>query len=128
MSNSIDDRRAHPRFSAQLELQGTPEQGGTVARMVADNLSLGGLYCTSTQDYPEMTRLAVNLVLPRIEPGADEARPLDLEAVVVRREEMDSNCSGDTRFKLALFFTKMNDESRSRLADYLQTADEHQQA
>ncbi len=113
MTESSGERRNHPRYSTSLELQGTPQDGGVVARMVADNLSVGGLYCTSTVDFPEMTRLAVRLMVPR----KGETHPLDVEAVVVRRRPVPSS-NGNPRYELALLFTNLDDivrESISRL-------------
>ena len=85
------ERRAHPRHEATLDLQGTPGDGGVVCRMVARNLSLGGLYCTSSTDFPEMTRLAVRLQLPRKGVSDAGTEPVELEAVVVRREELTAS-------------------------------------
>ena len=82
--------------------------------IVAVILTLGGLYCSSSKDYPEMTRLAVRLQLP----SAPAPEPIDVEAVVVRREKLAS-VSGNGRYELALFFTKMTDDARDTLARYL---------
>lgn len=92
-----------------------------MARVVANNVSLGGLYCTSNADFPEMTRLAVRLLLPHRVDGADETQPLDLEAVVVRREELTPSTSGETRVRLGLFFTNVDDSARSRISRFLDT-------
>jgi hypothetical protein len=86
--------------------------------MALKNLSLGGLYCTSTTDFPEMTRLAVRLVLP--ERGTECGAPLDVEAVVVRRRALGSGgTAGNGRYELALFFSSMSDHQRERLARFL---------
>lgn len=111
------ERRAHPRHEASLELQGTSAKGDVVARMVASNLSIGGLYCTSTTDFPEMTRLAVRLLLARN--GA--VKPVDAEAVVVRREEVAS--LGEPRYELALFFTSIDAAAREEVARFLEHHD-----
>ena len=118
MSESSRDRRIYPRYSTNLEVQGTPHEGGVVARMVADNLSVGGLYCTSTVDFPEMTRLAVRLMLPVPQNGATVTVPVEFEAVVVRREKL-SGCNGDTKYKLALFFTNVDTNAKDSLTRYL---------
>jgi hypothetical protein len=119
---SAEDRRAHPRHTTELDLQGTPQPGGVVARMVARNLSLGGLYCTSTTDFAEMTRLAVRLMLPPFDGNSGrEPEPVDVEAVVVRREERRSN--GRLRYELALFFTNVEQPARDRLRRYLDDQD-----
>jgi len=82
--------------------------------MVASDLSLGGLHCSSSRDYPEMTRLAVRLMLP----NGSRVDVLDVDAVVVRRMELPS-VSGAPRFELGLFFTGLSDDARSRLARFL---------
>ena len=120
MNESPRDRRIYPRYSTNLEVQGTPDDGGVVARMVADNLSVGGLYCTSTVDFPEMTRLAVRLMLPVPQNGATTTVPVELEAVVVRREELPAS-NGDARYKLALFFTNVETTAKESLTRYLHT-------
>ena len=86
----------------------------THARMIASDLSLGGLHCTSSHDYPEMTRLAVRLQLP----NGGKVETLDVQAVVVRRSALAS-LSVTARFELGLFFTGMSDEARESLAQFL---------
>ena len=113
---TIAERRAHPRFQMKIELQGTPEDGGVVARMVTSDLSVGGVHCISTTDFPEMTRLAVRLLLPMKQGG--NAVPLEVEAVVVRRKTFES-VTGDPRYELALFFTNMENGDRDMLTRYL---------
>ena len=115
-SDAVDERRVHERVAATLEMQGTPEDGGVVARMVTSNLSLGGLHCVSTANYPEMTRLAVRLMLPL--QSCNESEPIDLEAVVVRQQELQS-ASGEPRYEMALFFTGLDNGDKKRLARYL---------
>jgi hypothetical protein len=118
LSSIHTERRTHQRIETDLELQGSPEKGGAVARMNANNLSLGGLQCTSAAGFPEMTRLAVRMMLPAAHSG--EPEPLDLEAVVVRCEEADESRSGDARYKLALFFTRVDDIVRERLTEFIE--------
>ncbi len=113
---SVKERRVHERHAINVNLQGTPDQGGVVARMVASNLSLGGLYCTSNTDFPEMTRLAVRLMLP-IDHSETESEPVDLEAVVVRREQSRSS-NGQPRYDFALYFTNVDPSAHDQLKRY----------
>ena len=110
MSRSTSERRSHARFPHTFVVEGPAEPDGSVARMTASDLSLGGMYCSSSRDYPEMTRLAVRLCL--------DAESVAAEAVVVRREQRPSS-SGNGRYELALFFTSMSDEARETLARFL---------
>lgn len=114
MKNPTAERRAHARFPKTVSLEGTAPESGDLARMVASDLSLGGLYCTSTSDYPELTRLAVRMNLE--DNGA--SHPLDIDAVVVRRKELNSS-TGKPRFELALFFPSLDDDQRERIARFL---------
>ena len=114
MTPSTVERRSHARFPHQIEIEGPQDGQGTVARMVASDLSLGGLHCSSSRDYPEMTRLAVRLLLP----DGKRVDTIDVEAVVVRRVELPS-ASGAPRFELGLFFTGLTDHARSSLARFL---------
>ena len=117
MSKVTTERRAHARYPRRLELESTLPAEGKVARMVANNLSLGGLYCTSPVGYDEMTRLGVRLMLPSENaPGTTD--PLDIEAVVVRRRELASSTDGP-RYELALFFPAITEGQRRRLERYL---------
>ena len=121
MSENGTERRTHYRLDANVELQGTPEQGGEPAKMVTSNLSLGGLYCTSAADFPEMTRLAVRLMLPAKPGNGDATQTLVVEAVVVRRKELHTN-SEPPRYELGLFFTGVSDDARERLSRFLSAA------
>ena len=118
MSKTGTERRKHYRLDASVELQGTAKQGGVPAKMVTSNLSMGGMYCTSAADFPEMTRLAVRLLLPSRQAGGDATELLDLDAVVVRRKELRMN-SEPPRYELGLFFTNVSDDAREQLSRYL---------
>ncbi len=111
------ERRAHARFDRAIDIHPPEEHAGTLARMVSRNLSLGGLQCVSPDPIPEMTRLAVRLMIPDGE-GGNGPEPLDVEAVVVRSEEVPS-ATRDARYELGLFFTSMSDGARERLARFL---------
>lgn len=114
MSDPNSERRAHERIDRTIEFEGFHSEQNAVARMVASNLSLGGVYCTSCTDFPEMTRLGVKMALP-------ENGSLDVEAVVVRRRALPSPSGGDARFELALFFTGIDEEQKALLKGYLQS-------
>jgi hypothetical protein len=118
VSKTTVERRTSPRKTGSFEVHGRAE-AGELARMTARDLSLGGLYCTSSADFAEMTRLEVTLLLPDPQGGASQ--PLDLQAVVVRRKEVNGAASGRPRFELALFFHALTENQRSRLASFLES-------
>jgi PilZ domain len=115
VSKTTVERRTSPRKTRTFEVHGRAD-AGELARMTARDLSLGGLYCTSSADFAEMTRLAVTLMLPD-----GEAHPLDLQAVVVRRKEVHGAATGRPLFELALFFHALTDPQRTRLASFLES-------
>ncbi len=118
MGSSQGERRAHPRRRVQFEIEGAARGRSTLARMTAQDLSLGGLHCRSDVDFPEMTRLAVRLLLPS--PNDGHLHPVDLEAVVVRRRAVNR---GATRhYELALYFTHLSADARERLARFVGAA------
>jgi hypothetical protein len=96
-----------------IEIEGIHDS--STARLIATNLSLGGVYCTSDRDFPEMTRLAVRLFLPEKHADARDAA-LDVDAVVVRREKAERDPGA---FELALLFTSLSEQQRDRLARFL---------
>lgn len=114
MTPTTVERRSHARFSHRIDIEGPPDGQGTAARMIASDLSMGGLHCSSSHDYPEMTRLAVRLQLP----NGTRTETLDVQAVVVRRTELASS-SGAPRFELGLFFTAMSEDAKTSLASFL---------
>ena len=117
MGREVAERRVNPRVSAVFDIQGTPGDGGVVARMVGADLSLGGLRCTSTADFAEMTQVAVRLLLPI--DGDGQSEPVDVNAVVVRSSEIASATRDESRFELALFFTGLEDDAKDRIARFL---------
>jgi hypothetical protein len=50
-----------------------------------------------------------------------QADPLDLDAVVVRRKEVNGSATGRPRFELALFFHALTEAQRNRLASFLES-------
>lgn len=116
MTTRRAERRAHARYPRTFDV--AARNDGTLARMEAQDLSLGGLSCASPTDFPEMTRLGVTLMLPSGNGKPGEPTSLDVEAVVVRRRKLDS-VTGSPRFELALFFTRMSDTQRETLARFI---------
>ncbi len=120
MSPRGQEKRKHDRVSRPLTLQTISAEYGTI-EMEISNLSLGGAYCLSTREIPAMTQLRLNIFLPSSD--GHEARlhfPIDVEAVVVRAEDVNGN-GGDPAWRLALFFSRMAEQDREVLARYLRS-------
>jgi hypothetical protein len=58
------ERRSHARFSHQFEIEGPQNDNGTDHGSQGRQRPLAGASLFVEQDYPEMTRLAVRLMLP----------------------------------------------------------------
>lgn len=118
MSPRGQEKRKHGRVSPNLTLQTIGSEYGTI-EMEISNLSLGGAYCLSSREIPAMTQLHLNIFLPSSD--GHEARlhnPLEVEAVVVRAEDANGH-GGDPAWRLALFFSRMDEHDREILAQYL---------
>jgi len=86
------------------------------------DLSADGLSCTAPAFLPLMTKLAVSLVLPGQRPAAADPENgqgmVSGEAVVVRTEP-PAPVDGKATYRVALFFSRMDDADRRRLLDFL---------
>ena len=120
MSPRGQEKRRHDRVSPNLTLQTIGSEYGTI-EMEISNLSLGGAYCLSSKETPAMTRLRLNIFLPSTD--GHDARlhfPIDVEAVVVRAEDVNGH-GGDQAWRLALFFSRIAEQDRQALARYLRS-------
>ena len=116
------ERRAHERFDQTFTFETGELDDGRKVKLIANNLSLGGVHCTSDVGFQEMSRLAVRLELPTpttTPTDSSAMSALDLEAIVVRTEEVTLP-DGNNKFELALLFNNLGDEQRKRLARYLE--------
>lgn len=86
------------------------------------DLSAGGLSCTAPAFLPLMTKMAISLVLPdptRPRTGdGDGHETINGEAVVVRTEPA-APVEGQATYRVALFFSRMDEADRQRLLDFL---------
>jgi len=118
MSQSNDKRR-HPRVASRIRVRSSSREA---VELETIDLSAGGLSCTAPAFLPPMTRLALSLVLPNAAPSsADEEtgdETVSGEAVVVRTEP-PAPVDGKTSYRVALFFSRMDDADRKRLAGFL---------
>lgn len=110
------EKRSHPRISSRV-----PVRSGDPAdrlEMESLNLSLEGVYCTTSKYLPVMTKLRVTLQLPAAA-GLNRGThaEIEAEAVVVRVDPGEDADAG--KYNVALFFSKMDGEDRIRLAEYL---------
>lgn len=76
-----------------------------------DNISANGVLCHTVKPVPLMTRMRIALELPR-----PWERRVDAEGIVVR---CDPDEQGDDNFKVAILFTKLDDEDHAAIREYV---------
>ena len=111
-----DEKRRDPRVTQRLLVR-TQDAGGVELETI--NLSAGGLFCTSPSFLAPMTRMALALTLPTT-PGNPVA-VVEGEAVVVRTEPSAATPAHQGRYRIALFFSRMHDDHRQVLRQFLQS-------
>ena len=85
------------------------------------DLSAGGFSCTAPAFLPLMTKMAISLVLPDPRPRTGDGNgheTVNGEAVVVRTEPA-APVEGHATYRVALFFSGMDEADRQRLLDFL---------
>ena len=112
-----NDQRRHPRVARKIRVR--PHAREAVELETID-LSVGGFSCTAPAFLAPMTKMAVSLVLPPdAGTGQSEDQTVHGEAVVVRTEPGHAASHANGGYRIALFFSRMDDEDRRRLARYL---------
>ncbi|MEE9292935.1 MAG: PilZ domain-containing protein [Acidobacteriota bacterium] len=113
------DKRRHPRVVQRLRVRSHDKDE---LELETIDLSVGGFSCTSPVLLAPMTKVALSLILPqtRSEPTQRE-RVVTGEAVVVRAEPSAGASTNGGPYRLALFFSRMEEEHRQLLQEFLQT-------
>ena len=119
MSQSKDKRR-HPRVAQRIKVRSSSREA---VELETIDLSAGGFSCTAPAFLPLMTKHALSLVLPADRPAAADKtnghETVTGEAIVVRTEP-PAPVDGQRAYRVALFFSKMDDADRQRLHDFLE--------
>jgi c-di-GMP-binding flagellar brake protein YcgR len=110
------DKRRHPRVAQKIRVRSSSREA---VEFETIDLSAGGFCCTAPAFLAPMTKLAVSLVLPHHGPGPHRngGDVVSCEAVVVRTDPPGQDHDG--HYRLALFFSRMDDADRQRLHDFL---------
>ena len=107
-----NEKRRHPRVSEQLTIRAAHD-GGVALQTI--NLSAGGMFCTSPTFIAPMTRLSLMMEVPH----RDAPARIEGEAVVVRTEPGAPVPSHRGGYRVALFFSRLEDDDRAALQAYL---------
>jgi len=103
------ERRRHPRSRRGLPVV-VDEAGEGVFNHI-DNISSNGVLCHTVKPIPLMTKMSIGLILP--EPYE---RRFECEGVVVRCEPHES---GNEHFKVAILFTRVDDEDQQAIEAFV---------
>jgi hypothetical protein len=104
-----DDRRRYPRSRRSVSLLRDDAGPGVLNHV--DNISANGVLCHTVKPVPLMTRMRIALELPR-----PWERRVDTEGIVVR---CDPDEQGDDNFKVAILFTRLDDEDHAAIREYV---------
>lgn len=110
---SSDEKRRDPRVSDRVIVRSAHGAGD----LETINLSAGGLLCTSPAWVAPMTKMALSLELPM--PTNSAPRLVEGEAVVVRTDPPAPTTNPGGGYRVALFFSRMDDEHRETLNQFL---------
>jgi hypothetical protein len=115
-----EDKRRHPRISQRVRVQSLSRDA---VELETIDVSVGGLRCTSPQFIPPMTKMALSMVLPSTPGHAGNGQQMvQGEAVVVRTEPATAAAQPvNGGYRVALFFSRMDDPDRKILLDWLKS-------
>jgi c-di-GMP-binding flagellar brake protein YcgR len=117
--NQSKEARRHPRVAQRIRVRSSSREA---VELETIDLSAGGLSCTAPAFLPLMTKMAISLVLPDPHRSStddgDGHETVSGEAVVVRTEPADP-VDGKATYRVALFFSRMDEADRQRLLDFL---------
>ena len=100
--NSPKERRLHPRYSVEGEIQLGKQGAATLS-----DLSMSGLSCLSPVPFDEMAVLEVSMTLP-------DGGPLKVGGAVVRCQPAKQG-----GWTVAVFFTHMDEDNTERLKRFI---------
>jgi len=111
------DKRRHHRFLALLEVRVLPGEGIPAdLKVVTVDVAVGGARCASNRPLEAGARLQITLTL--VGGGLRQEAAIDAEASVLRCTT-NAAAPETRRYELALSFTSMDSDDRSRLQAYL---------
>ena len=109
-----EDKRRHPRVAERLAVR-SGHNGGVTLETI--DLSAGGLSCNSPAFLAPMTKLALSLELPAA--GDNGGSVVEGEAVVVRTDPPRALADHLGGYRIALFFSRMEERHRRSLHEFL---------
>jgi hypothetical protein len=115
MKTNTKDRRRSERVTVWSPVQLSAPEGAAPAAL--KNLSVAGLCCTTSRQFPELS--LVKIALDVAGAGDDERVRLELDGAVVRCTPLRHG-TGKRRYEVALYFTDLSPKARQSLAEFVQ--------
>lgn len=109
MRHHGEERRRYPR--SRLGFPAVLDKSDPGVLNHVDNISANGILCHTVKPIPLMTKMSIVLELPK-----PHEHRIECEGVVVRCEPDEL---GDDHFKVAIFYTKMRDEDRRVIEEFV---------
>jgi len=110
------DKRRHPRVAHKIRVRSHEREA---VELETIDLSVGGFSCMAPVFLAPMTKMAVSLVLPHDSAGRAAEQTVKGEAVVVRSEPAYPSSGHNGGYRVALFFSHMEEDDRHRLNRFL---------
>lgn len=110
MAKQDEERRRYPRSKRGVPL--VKDEGAPGVLNHVDNISANGVLCHTVKPVALMTRTSIALELPK----EYDSRRIEAEGIVVR---CDPDESGEDNFKVAILFTKIDDEDHAAIRKYV---------
>ena len=114
-----EDKRRHPRVVRRLRVRSDHRDE---LELETIDVSAGGVSCTSPAFLAPMTKVVLSLVLPPNQNDSpNHEHVVHSEAVVVRTEPQNGTRSNEGPFRVAFFFSRMEEEDRQKLQEFLKS-------
>jgi len=117
MSSEVPEKRKVPRSSRGFPIRLESHESGITNRVL--NVSTSGILCGTVMQIETMSKVGMTLFLPEQDESNGDHHEIECEGVVVRSEEQ-SRLGADPVYHLAIFFTKISDEDRKRIARHVE--------
>ncbi len=111
LHGNTEERRRYQRSQRGLKLAIVDDNGPGVLNHI-DNISETGVLCHTVKPLPLMARVGVMIDMPK-----PAEHRIEAEGIVVR---CDPDELGDDHFLVAIFFTRLSDDDRDAVTEFVQ--------
>ena len=117
-----DERRSSGRIEANLAVELSAQTSAGALQMLTEsiNISTGGVYCSVKSEVPLLTKVILNIQLPKF--GAHKStQVVRCDGIVVRCEPASKRSSvlHGARYDLACAFQSLDDETQGLINEFI---------